>query len=76
MLFDINGRETNSQVCILILPDRKKKCRSTKKETGQKTIKTHQAWLGYSLFLLMMAKAVIKSKHKTLARFVTIWCKI
>jgi hypothetical protein len=31
-------------------------------------MKTEQSWLGYTLFLLMIAMAVIKSKHKTLAR--------
>ena len=35
--------------------------------TGQKTMKTEQVWLGYILFLLMIAMAVIKSKYKTLA---------
>ena len=33
MLFVISGRETKSRVRIPILPDRKKKCRSTKKQT-------------------------------------------
>jgi len=68
-LFDINGRETNSQVGVPILSDRKKKRGSTKKQRdGPKTIKTEKAWLDYILFLLMIAMAVIKSKYKTLAR--------
>ena len=33
MLFVIKGREANYQIRIPILPDRKKKCRSTKKQT-------------------------------------------
>jgi hypothetical protein len=33
------------------------------RRTGQKTVKTEQAWLSYTLFLLMMAMAVIKNKY-------------
>jgi hypothetical protein len=33
------------------------------RRTGQKTVKTEKAWLGYTLFLLMMAMEVIKSKY-------------
>jgi hypothetical protein len=40
------------------------------RRTGQKTMKAEQAWLGYTLFLLMTVTvmAAIKSKYKTLAR--------
>jgi hypothetical protein len=33
------------------------------RRTGQRTMKMKQAWLGYTLFLLMMEMAVIKKAN-------------